>query len=102
MSSEEERIVIDNNFDTQVFEFGLKVGRTFLRYNPDLKPTISFYFDKKDPNKRVLMFPKNEDCSMFLASLDAQLHEKFILPGAMSFDSRIYYMIFKELGLLKK
>ena len=99
--SAEERIVIDNDFDKQVFEFGLKVGRTFLHYNPDLKPTISFYFDSKNPN-RLLMFPKNGDCSMFLASLDAQLHEKFILPGAMSFDSRIYYMIFKELGLLKK
>ena len=70
----EDRVVLENDFDKQVFEFGLKVGKTFLKYNPDLKPTISFYFDKKDPNKRVLMFPKNEDCTTFLASLDAQLH----------------------------
>lgn len=98
----EDRIVIDNDFDKQVFDFGLKVGRTFLRYNPDLKPTVSFYFDKKDPNKKVVMFPGNEDCTMFLASLDVQLHEKFILPRAMGFDNRIYFLIFKELGLLKQ
>jgi len=97
----EDRVVLENDFDKQVFEFGLKVGKTFLKYNPDLKPTISFYFDKKDPNKRVLMFPKNEDCTTFLASLDAQLHEKFILPGAETFNQKIYFMIFKELGLIK-
>jgi hypothetical protein len=97
----EDQVVLDNDFDKQVFEFGLKVGKTFLKYNTDLKPTISFYFDKKDPNKQVMMFPKNEDCSMFLASLDVQLHEKFVLPGASQFNNKIYLMIFRELGLLK-
>jgi hypothetical protein len=97
----EDKIVLDNDFDKKVFEYALKIGKVFMRYNPDLKPTISFLFSKEDPN-RVLMFPKDEDCNAFLAALDSQLHEKFIVPGAEGFSRKIYYMVFRELGLLKK
>lgn len=102
MSNAEDQIVLDTNFDKAVFEYALKIGKVFMRYNPDLKPTITFLFDKKNPNKRMLMFPKDGDANAFLAALDAQLHEKFIIPGAERFDIRIYYMVLRELGLLKK
>ena len=101
MSDAENQIILNNDFDKRVFEYALKIGKVFMRYNPDLKPTISFLFDKKDPNKRMLMFPRDEDANAFLAALDAQLHEKFIIPGAERFDIRIYYMVLRELGLLK-
>jgi hypothetical protein len=94
----EQQIVLDEK-DKQILDFALKVGKTVLRYNPDLKPSFTFLFSKKEPNKKVVMVPRNEDCSMFLSAIEYQLHDKFIIDG--EFDRKIYYVLFKQLGLIR-
>ncbi len=92
-----EEIVLDNDFDKQVLDYAVKVGKTFLKHNPDIKPSVSFFMDKS--KTRLVMMIKDEDTSAFVANLDRQLHEKFIIDG--TFDTRIYYLLLKHLGLLK-
>lgn len=93
-----QEINLDNEFDKQVLDYAIKVGKAFLKYNTDIKPSVSFYMDRS--KVRLVMMIRDEATSAFIANLDRQLHEKFIIDGA--FDTRIYYLLLKHLGLLQQ
>jgi len=91
-------IVLESQFDMEVLDYAMKVGKAFMKYNRDCQPHASFIFDKKEPNKRVVMVIRNEDCSTFMANLDRQLHDKFTIEG--KFNDKIYFLLFRQLGLI--
>lgn len=97
--TEELNVTLDSDIYKQVYGYALNAAQQIKEDNPDLKPHIQFRFSSKDPNVMEKLV-KNQDAHTFLTMLDYLVNDKFIIQGQI--EAKIYYLIFKELGLLKQ
>ena len=100
MSSEPLDVKLERDIDIKIFEYALKVGQKILESDKDLNPSVRFQFDKKNPNKMIMLI-RNDDAATFFSQLEYHINEKFIVEG--SIDAKIYYMLLHALEpLIKK
>lgn len=97
MSSEPLDVNLDRDIDIKIYEYAKKVGKQILESDKDLNPSVRFQFEKKDPN-RMVMLMRNDDAATFFAQLEYHLNDKFTIEGPI--DAKIYYLLLHELGLI--
>jgi hypothetical protein len=99
VTSEEINVSLDEGLEKQIYDFAVKVGRDIMDKNPDLHPYVQFRYNSRSPNVMEKLI-KNQDATTFLTMLDYQLNDKFIIQGQIP--AKVYYLVFKELKLLRK
>ena len=97
MSDDRLNVKLYRDIDMRIYDYAKDVAAKILKADKDLNPSVRFQFDKRNPDKMIMLM-RNDDAATFFAQLEYHLNDKFVIEG--NIDPKIYYLLLHELGLL--